>query len=205
VLTVRSSLLTRLGPRVVLLVAVLSNGGVEKHSVDVADTTTDDDVVSANGILADHLCGQTLGRVPVPRASGQGPVDALVTACYRALTDIDRPLPESEDVFVGGAARMAQQFSAVDQVREVLSILEQSFVVVSLLQDVLSTGQSVSIGAENRVESLAECSVVVAPYQVDDEIVGTIGVLGPTRMNYPQALAAVAVVSQRLGRQLSNG
>ena len=52
---------------------------------------------------------------------------------------------------------------------------------------------------------LAECALVVAPYEVEGEPAGTIGVLGPTRMNYPQALAAVAVVSKRLGRRLSEG
>ncbi|MCU1495071.1 MAG: hrcA [Acidimicrobiaceae bacterium] len=205
VLTVRSSLITRLGPRVVLHVAVLSNGGVEKNAVDIDENTSDDDVAAANTLLAAHLAGQTLGNVAAPPAAGREAVDAVATACHKELSMGTRPMPSAEEVYVGGAARMAQQFSAVDQVREVLSILEQSFVVVSLLQDVLSAGQSVSIGAENRVESLAECSIVVAPYEVDSEIVGTIGVLGPTRMNYPQALAAVAVVSQRLGRQLSNG
>ena len=55
------------------------------------------------------------------------------------------------------------------------------------------------------MESLAECSVVVAPYEVGGLRAGTIGVLGPTRMNYPQAMAAVAVVGQRLGRHLSEG
>ena len=49
------------------------------------------------------------------------------------------------------------------------------------------------------------CSVVVAPYSVEGEPVGTIGVLGPTRMNYPQALAAVEVVSERLGERLTEG
>ncbi|MGD0219213.1 MAG: hypothetical protein ABSC73_01940, partial [Acidimicrobiales bacterium] len=51
--------------------------------------------------------------------------------------------------------------------------------------------------------SLTECSLVVAPYEIDNELVGTIGVLGPTRMNYPQALATVAVVSQHLSNELS--
>ncbi len=49
---------------------------------------------------------------------------------------------------------------------------------------------------------VAECAVVVAPYDVEGEHAGSIGVLGPTRMNYPQALAAVGVVSRRLGRAL---
>ena len=77
--------------------------------------------------------------------------------------------------------------------------------VVSLLQDVLDRGLNVAIGTETGLAPLADCAVVVAPYLVDGVPAGTIGVLGPTRMNYPQALAAVAVVSQRLGRQLSEG
>ena len=64
---------------------------------------------------------------------------------------------------------------------------------------------SVAIGSETGVQPLAECALIVAPYEVDGDKVGTIGVLGPTRMNYPQALSAVAVVSQQLGDRLSEG
>ena len=77
--------------------------------------------------------------------------------------------------------------------------------VVSLLQDALRQDKLVSIGAEHGVEPLAECSVVVAPYQVPGGTAGTIGVLGPTRMNYDRAMAAVAVVGERLGRRLQDG
>jgi heat-inducible transcriptional repressor len=87
-------------------------------------------------------------------------------------------------------------------VRSVLRTLEQQYVVVSLVRDVLDRGQSVAIGAEHGVEPLAACSVVVAPIVVSGQQLGTVGVLGPTRMNYPQALATVDVVSDRLGRRL---
>ena len=70
---------------------------------------------------------------------------------------------------------------------------------------VLMLGLSVAIGSETGVEPLAECSIVVAPYEVEGQQVGTVGVLGPTRLNYPQALSAVAIVSQRLGDRLSEG
>jgi heat-inducible transcriptional repressor len=98
---------------------------------------------------------------------------------------------------------MASAFDAVDTVKEVLSILEQQLVVVTLLHDVLDRGLNVAIGTETGMLPLVDCSVVVAPYQVGGEPAGTIGVLGPTRMNYPQALAAVAIVSKRLGSHLS--
>ena len=86
-----------------------------------------------------------------------------------------------------------------------LQTLEQQFVVVSLVRDIVDRGMSVAIGVEHGVEPLSACSVVVAPVVVDGEHVGSVGVLGPTRMNYPQALATVDVVSDRLGRRLGEG
>jgi heat-inducible transcriptional repressor len=62
---------------------------------------------------------------------------------------------------------------------------------------------SVAIGGEHGVEPLAACSVIVAPVVADGEHIGTVGVLGPTRMNYPKAMATVGVVSDELGRRLS--
>ena len=71
------------------------------------------------------------------------------------------------------------------------------------MRDLLDQGVTVSIGSENDVDELRDCSIVVAPYRVDGEVAGTVGVLGPTRMDYQQALAAVAAVSQQLGRSCS--
>ena len=64
---------------------------------------------------------------------------------------------------------------------------------------------SIGTRRERNVLALAECSIVVAPYEIEGERAGTVGILGPTRMHYEQALAAVAVVSKRLGRVLSEG
>jgi heat-inducible transcriptional repressor len=99
---------------------------------------------------------------------------------------------------------MTSAFNAVETVRSVLTTLEQQYVVVSLLRDLIDRGLSVAIGAEHGIGPLAECAVVVAPYEVDGEPAGTIGVLGPTRMHYPQALSTVAVVSKQLSRRLAD-
>jgi heat-inducible transcriptional repressor len=206
-LDVRSVLLTRLGPTVALLVVVLSNGIVDKHPVEIAELTGEATIETAQSELRDLLVGHSLSQVTAagPIHSGDGEADVLIAACLYVLEAQRAPIPEGEEVYVGGTAKMAEQFAALEQVREVLSILEQSFVVVSLIRDVLSTGEQVSIGAEHHLEPLAECSLVVAPYMIDNETVGTIAVLGPTRMNYAQALAAVAGVSRRLGNELSGG
>jgi heat-inducible transcriptional repressor len=100
---------------------------------------------------------------------------------------------------------MATAFDAVGTIRQVLDILEQQYVLVTLIKDVLDRGLSVAIGAEHGVQPLADCSIVVAPYEIEGEQAGTVGILGPTRMHYEQTLAAVAVVSKRLGQALSKG
>lgn len=201
-LAVRNAMFTRLSQTTALLVVVCSNGVVEKHTLEIDAQTTDDEIENASAHLREQLCGQVLGRFSPVQLPPPGRVANLIEAACAVL---GRITPRGgEDVYLGGVSHMAGQFATFDTVREVLEILEQSFVVVSLISDLLASGQSVAIGAESGLASLAECSLVVAPYTVDEEPVGTIGVLGPTRMNYPQALATVAVVSQRLSRQLSN-
>jgi heat-inducible transcriptional repressor len=198
--TVRSVQLVGLGPRVGLLVVVLSNGVVEKRSIDLAEGTGDERIAAAGVHLAATLGHGTLTTIPAPSPTGDVATDTIVAECCKALARSHDEEPDH--VFVGGASRMAAAFDAVDTVRQVLDTLEKQFVVVSLLRDVMDRGLSVAIGVEHGLVQLAECSVIVASYQVEGEPAGTVGVLGPTRMNYPQAMAAVAVVSQRLGRHL---
>ena len=201
---VRSVQLVGLAPRVAIVVAVLANGVIEKRTVELAEDVGDERLGAAGSHLAGSLIGRTLRDVAPPGPTGDARTDAIARQVFDALVQFG-PDEEIEHVFVGGASRMAAAFDAVETVRSVLSILEQQYVVVGLLRDVLDRGLSVAIGTEHGVQPLAECSVVVAPYEIEGDDRGTIGLLGPTRMNYPQALAAVAVVSQRLGRHLTEG
>jgi heat-inducible transcriptional repressor len=201
--TIRSVQLVGLGGRTALVVAVLSNGVVEKSTIEVSEDTTHEQLEAASRALGAALIGGTLARLPDAPVTGDAALDDLSVIARASLAGAHRS--EADQVFVGGVSRMAQAFDAVDTVRQVLAILEQQYVVVGLLRDVLDRGLSVAIGAEHGFEPLAGCSVVVAPYEVEGEVAGSIGVVGPTRMHYPQALAAVAVVSQRLGRRLSEG
>ena len=201
--TVRLAQLVGLTPRVALVVLVLSNGVVEKRTVELTDDVDDVRLAAASSHLAAHLVGRALRDVTEVPPTGDAATDAVVDAALRCLSGGHEEEPDH--VFVGGASRMAVAFDAVDTVRQVLTTLEQQYVVVTLLRDVLARGLSVAIGTEHGLAPLAECAVVVSPYQVEGEPTGTVGVLGPTRMNYPQALAAVAVVSKRLGRHLSEG
>jgi heat-inducible transcriptional repressor len=195
--------LVGLSSTLAVLVAVLSDGSVEKHTVELPGVVGDERVAAASTHLTAHLSGGAREALPVVPATGDVPVDSLVERAIGALAT--PPAGDPEHVYVGGAARMAQAFDAIETVREVLGILEQQYVVVSLIRDVIDRGLQVAIGTETGMAPLAECALVVSPYEVEGERAGTIGVLGPTRMNYPQALAAVAVVGHRLSDRLTEG
>jgi heat-inducible transcriptional repressor len=181
---------------------VLSNGAVDKRTIDVHPDTGEDRLAAATAHLSAHLIGRALAAMGTIPSSGDPRTDGITSDALAAL----RQAPDGDEhVFVGGASRMALAFDAVEKVREVLGILEQQYVVVTVLRDVLDRGLQVAIGSETGLEPLAECSLVVSPYEIEGEVAGTIGVLGPTRMNYPQALAAVAVVSKRLSHHLTEG
>ena len=199
--TVKSVQLVGLSSRQAMVVAVLSNGSVESESIELDADMSDARLSAASVHLQKVLNGRPFSGLGTVTGTGDSVVDAL---CAKAVDSLAR-VKKEDAVFVGGASSVAAAFDAVDTVRQVLQTLEQQYMVVTLVRDILDRGLSVAIGAEHGVEPLANCSVVIAPVVVDGEQLGTVGVLGPTRMDYPQALATVEVVSDRLGRRLGEG
>ena len=194
--TVRSSQLVDLGPRRVLLVAILSDGAVEKRTLELDGDVSANDVADASAQLHGLLIGASLDqRVEVPGRSNI--VSNLVRVAASALY-LSAPTSDGDHLFIGGSSKIAESFEAVETVRNVLGILEQELVVVTLIQDILDRGMSVAIGAENGNELLSACAVVVAPVAIDGVAAGAVGLLGPTRMNYAEALATAQAVSEHL-------
>jgi heat-inducible transcriptional repressor len=199
---VRSVQLVGLGHHLALVVVVLADGAVRKQTVELPEDADEAVLSEAGGRLAAHALGSTLAEVgSLVTPSGNPKVDAAMAAGVAALHDLVEA-DSGDQLFVGGSSRMAVAFDAVDTVRSVLTILEQQLVVVSLLRDILDTGLTVAIGTEHGIEPLASCAIVVMPVSVGGVEAGTIGLLGPTRMNYPLALAAARVVGDRLGEHL---
>ena len=167
------------------------------HEPDIDEIT----LAMASGHLSAAMVGRTISDAAMPLPTGNAAADRLVESSRAVLTTSD----VVGDMYVGGLSSVPSSFGAIDTVREVLQLLEKQLVVVSLLRDVMDNGMSVSIGNETGLVPLAECSLIVAPYAGEGSQNGTIGLLGPTRMNYPHAMAAVAVVSRSLGKRLSEG
>jgi hypothetical protein len=163
------------------VVLVFGNGTVENEVIEIDEDTSDAALAAATVHLASALTGSTLVSTRDPRQRrrcGRRPVRTRrSTRCRQASTD--------DHVYVGGASTVAEAFDAVEIVRQVLHTLEQQFVVVSLVRDIVDRGMSVAIGVEHGVEPLSACSVVVAPVVVDGEHVGSVGRARPDPHELP--------------------
>ena len=200
----RSVQVVYLGAGHALLVIVTANGSVEKHALELAEDgiELEETLARVARHLSIHLCGHRLAALPQVPLTGQELIDKVLVQVGGALDDL---AAIQETAYVGGASVMAEALEDPDRVRRVLDLLERQIVVVGLIRDLMDRGLSVAIGTETGVEPLAGCSLVVAPYNIGGEAAGSIGVLGSTRMDYPQVLATVGVVGRRLGDHLTEG
>jgi heat-inducible transcriptional repressor len=198
--TILSVQLVSLDARHQVLVSVFSDGAVIKHSIMSTFDASFVEVTEASRQLNALLLATTLEtRVQVPSRT-----DNVATLVREAVSVLhaQQPTIDGEQVFIGGSSRVAEIFDGVETVHNVLSILEQELLVVTLIQDILDQGLSVAIGSEHGYEGLSSCAVIVAPVTIDGAPAGAVGLLGPTRMKYSEALAAAAMVSQQLTRHL---
>lgn len=198
---VKAVQLVPLEPREILVVAVLADGSVEKEVArlgrDIGDAT-----LGAAGATLHRWVGSRLADLPDAEPTGDADADALVQAARGALRD--RASQTDEPIFIGGASRIAAEhdsFAATDTAERLLELLERQRELASIVHDLLQGELTVRIGAENPFE-LRDCSLVLAPYGGPGETSGTVGVLGPTRMDYRRAMTAVRSVSERLGDAL---
>lgn len=200
---VRSVQLVSLSDRMLMVVAVLSNGSVMKPRIEVESPLSEDAVAAASKVLSASCVGALATAIKAPSPSGQRDADALALRAFNCLKD--EAMTEHSQLFVDGASNMARSFDGAGMVGEILALLEKQFAVSALLNELMARQMTVAIGSETGLNELSECSLVLAPVVAGDTRAGTVAVLGPTRMNYAETLAAVAVVSERLGRALTDG
>ena len=203
--TVRHLELVELAPTRMLLVLITDTGRVEQRSVDTSQAITDDLLGRLRVRLSDAVTGVRLVDVPERVAdlpsqfeSDDRPVASAVIATLLE-TVVER---HEERVMLAGTSNLAavgEDFNG--SVRPVLEALEEQMVLLRLLGESRATDTlTVRIGRENEVEGLTSTSVVTVGYARGDEVVAQLGVLGPTRMDYPGTMASVRAVARYVGR-----
>jgi heat-inducible transcriptional repressor len=203
---VRHIELVPLSPQRLLLVLITDTGRVEQRSVELPGPVGDDSITHLRGVLNASLDGHRLTDVTsavTDLPERINPADRSVAAAV--LSVIFETLVErhEERVVVAGAANLAPADFARG-LHEVLEALEEQVVLMRLLGESGDQASvTVRIGAENQVEGLESTSLVAAGYGSGEQALARLGVLGPTRMDYPTAMGAVRAVARYVGQILA--
>jgi heat-inducible transcriptional repressor len=194
-----------LGRRVVMLVLIVDSGRVEKRLVETAQDVAVEDLESLRRLLNERLADERLSRAELildAMADEVAPGHRTLFQTLAAAIGEFVGDQTSERVWLGGQAHIAGPgaFDGIETVRRVYEALEQQVLVLRMLQATIGGDDRVAvvIGSENTVEGMEACSLVTSAYLAGDAS-GSIGVLGPTRMDYLRAMAAVQAVARYLG------
>ena len=128
----------------------------------------------------------------------------LVTSVLDFMEEILK-VSDKAKVYTGGMLNILNQpeFKDVETLRSLMALLEEQAVLRQVLKETSSeSGLTISIGGENKYEGIHNCSIITATYTVNGKIIGTVGILGPTRMAYPKAATTIEFVSKCLSEIL---
>jgi heat-inducible transcriptional repressor len=194
--------LIRLGTANLLLV-VFDTGQIEKRLVEVPADATEDEIDGISRSMNESLRGKTAAvarDTATDRAHrAEDPERTILSRVAEALSSIDEAA-EAEHVFLGGVANIAAEevFNRRETLRQIYDALERESAVLGLLREAAAKAPlGVLIGRENALPEMWEASVIAAPFAAGGAT-GSIGVVGPLRMDYAAAISAVRAVAERL-------
>lgn len=199
----------RLSEKRVLVIMVSPEGNVQNRVLFTDSDFTPSQLIEAANYLNTHFSGLALEQVAVRlkteveslRGEIVGLMQAAIAASTEALQD------DQNDVVIAGERNLLEvsDFAQdMSQLRRAFNLFEQKTLLMRLLDETSqAAGIRIYIGGENQSMPLEELSVVSAPYAVNGQVVGTLGVIGPTRMPYQRMIEIVDITSRMIGNALS--
>ena len=199
----------KLSDKRVLLILVTPEGDVQNRILIAEKSYTPSELVEAANILNQNYAGLTFDEIRLRiREELKRLTDDMTKLMTAALEAGSQAASESADeVVISGESNLldSQDLSSnMANLRKLFELFDRRTGLLQLL-DMSSRAQGVQIfiGGESGVAPLDECSVVTAPYKVDGQVVGTVGVIGPTRMAYERVIPIVDITAKLLSSMLT--
>ena len=201
--------LVPLGPSRALAVLVGEDGGIENRVLDLGAPTSASALEQASNYITARLAGRTLAdagaAMRAEMAQGRTQLDAVSRALVeRGLAVWSEDAARRPVLIVRGAANLLDEAALgdIERVRQLLDDLESKQTVAELLDSARAAEATrIFIGSENRLFALSGSSVIASPYRDrEGRVVGVVGVIGPTRLNYARVVPMVDFTARSLGK-----
>ncbi|GJL85203.1 MAG: heat-inducible transcription repressor HrcA [Micavibrio sp.] len=195
----------KLAPGKILIVLVMQNGLVENRIMDTESNIPETALIKASNYLNAKLGGKTLGQAQKEIMKDMSQSRSQLDGITQSLVEKGLALPSTGNqdghIIVRGQSRLLEDVKAIEELekaRALLGFLEEQDNMLKLLDSVGDAdGVQIFIGAENKIFDQSGWSMIISPYKNGKEqIIGAIGVIGPTRLNYDRIIPMVDYTSQ---------
>lgn len=189
-----------------ILSVIITDSGIMKNNIIHCDKAINTDMlIKLNNVLNERLRNLTIEEINLEVISKlkndlvgyEYIFNAIIPALYDSLSAV-----ESAEVYLEGTSNIFNypEFKDIDKAREFLSLLDNKDKIKYLLDS--NSDISISIGEENFLEGAKECSIVSAVYSVEERPLGSIGVIGPTRIPYSKVVSILTQVVKEIDNQI---
>lgn len=197
-----------LGSRVLMAVILTDNGAIKETIIKFDEDITTNQVESLNFTFNNKLRGKPLEKIDKPMEEYiTTQMNNQVNVIKPIISQMNKAIGESEKIYLEGTSRVFDfpEFNKVDTARNFLNILDTKDMVLELLNTGFAKDINVYIGDETENDGLKDFSIVTFKHTVGNTDLGTIGIIGPKRMNYSKVISVMKYISKKLNEQLGEG
>jgi len=190
----------------ILVIIVTDDGGVQNRVLYTENNYNKQNLLEASNFFNQHYAGYNIEEVKSRLVNELKTMKAemvtLMTAAIETSDDID----QNENLVMSGQRNLLETSELsqnVSSVRKIVEVFEKKSALLQLLEKShRANGIQIFIGEESGYKALDECSVITAPYEADGEVLGMLGVIGPTRMAYERVIPIVDITAKLLGSSI---
>lgn len=206
--TIRHIQLVPVDSQVALLVIVTSSGIMRDTLITIPEGIDGDYLVRISNMLNEHFRDKTFDQVDVQSLQQIQQEFSKDRKFFHTLIDIlteSFAAQDSKEIYLGGTTNIFNfpEYQDILRAKAFLGLMEEKDLLYKMLSASEGEGVSVTIGSENPYDEIKDCSIVTATYRIGDRVLGTIGIIGPTRMEYAKTVSVMDHMGKTLSQYLT--
>ncbi len=192
-----------------LIIVVTNTGIVRNGLIRISESITPDLLIKVSNVFNDKLSGLTLEQINFPLIKEieyeMGMAKEILLPILDGVADCINQTDTSE-VYLDGTTNILNypEFRDVMKAKEFLDTLDEKEILCRILEGASSSkGVTIQIGAENELKEIKDCSLVTTTYSLGNIIIGSIGIIGPTRMEYSRVISTMNYIREKINQELN--
>ena len=197
-----------LGSRVLMAVILTDAGAIKETIIKFDEDITQNQVDNLSFLFNNKLRGMPLDKIDEPfEQYMMNEMKGEVRVIKPIIEQINHAIVENTNLYLEGTNKVFDfpEFKKMDVARNFLNVLDEKDIVLDILNSGIAEDINVYIGDENEHSELKDFSIVTFKHTIGDKDLGTIGIIGPTRMDYSKVISVMKYISKKLNEQLGKG